>query len=320
MGPDDILINADSRQIYQKLDIGTAKPLPSELARYDYRLINTCPPTERYNAYQFTLDVKKIFEEAHSLPGKQIWIVGGTPFYLSSLLDGLFEAESISPEIQSQVKAWENVEGTKGLFERVQKLDPEYALEVDSKNPRRLARALEAMLSSGEKFSSLRTRRAPTFNAEYLIVALFRPRQELYERINARVDEMMKLGFLEEVKGLLASGIKLEDPGMTSIGYRELGLHLEGKFSLAGAVEEIKQNTRHFAKRQINFLKHLNGVLWVSEPLEKVLPDAELDAWLTHLPVWDSQVSLSVGPPQTSSRLEVTQDQLKELLKRFYGN
>jgi tRNA dimethylallyltransferase len=217
------------------------------------------------------------------------------------------------------VQNWGKVEGIKGLFARVQKLDPEYALEVDAKNPRRLTRALEAMLSSGEKFSQMRARRTPTFSADYLIIALFRPRQELYERINARVDAMMEAGFLEEVKSLMQEEYLSDDPGLTSIGYQELGLFLKGQISLASAVDQIKANTRHFAKRQINFLRHLPGVVWISEPNEAEKKDETLDAWHRDLPEYQSQLSLDAEGKKLSSRLQVSTSELSELIKRFYG-
>ena len=275
---DGEVISVDSRQVYRGMDIGTAKSegewMESEIekggsidqmfgARKTFLVegvphwgIDLVDPNEEYSAAQFKQYAERKIEEitAH---GKLPILVGGTGMWMKALIENLDLASTPSdPELRQEL---EN-RRLGDLYHEYKQLDPEGAQTIDKSNKRRVVRALEVTKLTGRPFSQLKTAGEPQYDV--LQIGLRVDRQELYERIDARVDEMIGRGLIDEVRGLKdAYGCEID--AMTGIGYRQVCAFLTGEEKLADAVEQIKRDTRHYAKRQITWLKRVEGVEWI---------------------------------------------------------
>lgn len=260
--PELVFISCDSRKVYRFMDIGTAKP-PTDL-RPHYRLIDIRTPDKTYSAQEFAIDAEREIEIALQ-ENKFPIVIGGTVLYLKALFEGFFESPPIDPEIRAELEEELRRKGSVALHEELKKVDPETAAKVHPHDWIRITRALEVYRQFGKPISQLRreSRRQPKFEPNYFFVHL--PRIELYERINRRVDRMMELGFLDEVKKLLEMGYDLRYPSMNTLGYRELALHLQGRMSLETAVRLTKKRTRIFARRQIRFARQLRDIKFVEK-------------------------------------------------------
>ena len=259
-----VFISCDSRKVYKFMDIGTAKP-PIEL-RPHYRLIDIRMPDEPYSAQEFAIDAEREIERA--LEGGKIPIViGGTILYLKALFEGFFESSPIEPSIRDELKQRLEREGVSSLYRELQKVDAETAEKVHPNDWFRIIRALEVYYQFGKPISELRreSRRPPKFKPLYFFNDM--PRPQLYERINRRVDRMISLGFVDEVKSLIERGYDLRYPSMNTLGYRELYLYLNGKMDLETAIRLTKKRTRTFARRQFYFSRSLKGIRYVPPEL-----------------------------------------------------
>lgn len=279
--PEDVILGADSRQIFRHLDIGTAKPSAGERASRSYFLVDCVDPDQIFTAFDYLREALRVMEASR---GKRIFIAGGTPFYLDAFLHGFFEQTPLAPEVRENAEKLFREGGLAALQDEVKRLDPDYYAVVDRQNHRRLLRALEAMATTGEKFSVLRERRQGP-DLEILTLVVFRNRKELYERINRRVDAMMAAGFADEVRGLLARGYGANLSSMTGIGYRELISHLEGKISLEEATLLTKEKTRQFARRQLTWFRKLKNALFIDLNEEGAKTDDPLDEWFYRMPI-----------------------------------
>ncbi len=263
------VISADSRQIYKKMAIGTAQP-EGEWRRNGLRksffvqdvphhLIGFLDPGKTFSAAEFrdrALKYTKLIRQAGKVP----MVVGGTGLYVSALVDNF----SI-PRVPASPKLRRSLE-EKPLPELVallQKLDPEAAGVIDTHNPRRLVRALEVCIMTGEPFSAQKKKGAPLFDV--LQIGIRVPREVLYNRINERVDAMMRAGLLKEVEALLKQKYSWALPSMNGIGYREFREYLEGRATLPTVVEMIKQDTRQYARRQLTWFNRDNRVVWCDD-------------------------------------------------------
>jgi tRNA dimethylallyltransferase len=252
---DGEIVNADSRQVYRYMDIGTAKPSHIELSLVRHHLIDIINPDESFSLaiYQkLANDAIKDIQQRHKLP----LLVGGSGLYIWSTIEG-WKIPQVAPDVKLrhslEIRAKE--EGNYSLYQELQKVDPVAATKIIPTNLRRIIRALEIYRATGQPVSKLWQKRPPTYPV--LIIGLTMHRDNLYRRIDYRVDEMIKQGLIEEVKDLMAKGYSLDLPSMSGIGYKQIGKFLQGKLNLTTAIQQMKNETHRFARHQYAWF-HLN--------------------------------------------------------------
>jgi tRNA dimethylallyltransferase len=258
------IINADSRQVYRYMDIGTAKPSHDELSLIRHHLIDLINPDELFSlAIYQKLAFKAIegIQKRHKLP----FLVGGSGLYVWSVLEG-WKIPPVAPdiEIRHSLEMRAKEEGTYTLYQELQKLDPVAATKIMPTNLRRIIRALEICQTTGQPVSQLWQKKLLPYPV--LIIGLTMQRNNLYRRIDSRVDEMIKQGLIEEVKALMAKGYSLDLPSMSGIGYKQIGKFLQGKIDLTAAVEQMKNETHRLARHQYAWF-HLDDarIHWFNE-------------------------------------------------------
>lgn len=250
------IISADSRQIIRQLDIGTAKPTQQEQEQVTFHLIDIVEPGEKYSAFRFIDEANRAIEQTlknNHLPV----VVGGTGLYLRALTEGVVEIDAEDLTIRERLENEYDQLGPEKLFERLEKVDPLEAVKIHPNNKIRLVRALEIFELTGKSKSELVTTgayRKSKYNFEYYL--LLPNREELYQKINSRVDQMLELGLLEEIKGLIDQGVGEAIAKSAVIGYAELLDYFNGNIELSSAVNMIKQNSRRYAKRQYTWFRN----------------------------------------------------------------
>ena len=254
------IVSADSRQFYRELNIGTAKPSSSELSKIKHHLINNKSIHEQYNINDFEKDaiesINSIFKK-----NKVAVLVGGSGLFINSVLYGLDEIPEIDENIRNSLYSDMDSLGIKVLQEKLKLLDPNSYDNIDVDNPRRLIRALEVTIGSGKPYSSFLKKTKKNRNFNVITIGLNQDRAELYEKINTRVDNMIKGGLIDEVKGLLElKNLKT----LNTIGYSEVFIYVDGVYSKDECINEIKKNTRRYAKRQLTWFKSIENVKWIS--------------------------------------------------------
>ncbi len=247
------IVSADSRLLYRGMNIGTAKPTEEEMQTVPHYLIDVADPDENWSLGLYQREAYKIIDAIFE-SGKLPILVGGTGQYIRSIIEG-WQIPPQKPDygLRDALYHWAGKIGAEALYERLKRLDPEAAKRIDYRNLRRTVRALEVVFLTGKKFSDLRRKQECPYHP--IILGIDRSRDELYERIDRRIEQMMDEGFVEEVERLLTQGFSPELPTMSAIGYREMIQHLQGELSLAEAVTLIKRNTRIFVRRQANWFK-----------------------------------------------------------------
>ncbi len=272
---DGEIISADARAIYKDLNIGTAKP-PLELRQKAlHHLISFKDPTERYDVMEFRHDVLRVIEEIRGR-GKLPIVVGGSTLYISALTGAFFAGPKADPSVRRRLEAQPLAQ----LRERLEKTDPEAARRIHPNDKVRTVRALEVYELTGLPITRWQKESKVPFPYQFLKIGLKLAREVLYERINARVDEMIAAGLLEEAKALRAK-LTPEMPAYRTIGYEELFEYLDGRISYDEAVRLIKKHSREYAKRQIMYFQREPGVYWVDvtgKSLEQLA--AETLQWL----------------------------------------
>ncbi|GAA5220405.1 tRNA (adenosine(37)-N6)-dimethylallyltransferase MiaA [Membranihabitans marinus] len=245
------IINADSRQIYRSMNIGTAKPPPTILQKIDYHLIDILDITERYSAGQFCRDTGDLLKNKLS-HHPIIIICGGSDFYIQALINGLAETPAISETIKEKWKKDYKTKGINFLQDQLQELDAAYYQKIDTQNPHRLLRALMVIDQTQKSLSEFET--SPSILDDYNVghFAVHRDRPELYERINSRVDQMIDQGLINEVLQLLPFQHTV---ALDTVGYREILDYFDGQYDLLYAIDKIKQHSRNYAKRQLTWLR-----------------------------------------------------------------
>lgn len=246
------IISADSRQIYREMTIGTAKPTLSELALVKHHFVDFLPPDAHYNAGKFEKEVLDFLGD-YFCDHDICVMTGGTGLYINAVIDGLDQFPDVPLEIQEKVKNLWKEQGITYLQDQLQSLDPEYHSKVDLNNPHRLVRALSVCMSSGQPYSSFLKKSKKTLPFEPVFILLQRERQELYQRIDQRVDQMIIDGLVEEVNTLLPFR---HCQAMQTVGYRELSDHFDSLMTLESAIDKIKQNSRRYAKRQLTWFNN----------------------------------------------------------------
>jgi tRNA dimethylallyltransferase len=253
------IISADSRQFYREMNIGTAKPSEEQLNEVPHHFINNISiHTKNYSAGKYEIEVLD-FLEKYFKKHKVAVMVGGSGLFINAVCSGFDKFEKEDDNQLWVTRKFLNTKELDWLQQEVGRLDPEYFATVDKKNPVRLKRALEIIYTTGKKYSEQRIGKKKERPFNIIKVGLSLPREILYERINNRVDDMMKAGLLEEVKQLYLHK-KLHT--LNTVGYTELFDFIEDKISLEDAVALIKQNTRNYAKRQMTWFKKDDGIKW----------------------------------------------------------
>jgi tRNA dimethylallyltransferase len=258
---DGEIVSADSRQVYRYMDIGTAKPTIDEQAVVSHHLIDIIEPDKDFSLAEYQQlagDAITDIQYRNKLP----LLVGGTGQYVKAVLEG-WEIPRVVPDMDFRQKLEEQAANgqTEELYKELTSIDPEAAQKIDPRNIRRVIRALEVSKSSGIPFSQLQKKRKPSF--ESIIIGLTARRDELYCRIDTRVDKMIDMGLVDEVRKLINTGYRPDLPSMSGIGYRQICAYINGEMSLMAAVESIKFETHRFVRHQYNWFR-LNDdkILW----------------------------------------------------------
>jgi tRNA dimethylallyltransferase len=247
------IVSADSRLFYHGMDIGTAKPTLAERERVPHHLIDVAEPDQILSLALFQQKAREAIAEIY-VRGKLPLLVGGTGQYIRAVIQG-WDVPKVEPnvDLRAALEDWVGEIGGDGLHQRLASLDPQAAAGIDARNLRRTVRALEVILSSGRRFSEQRQSQPSPYR--FLLLGLTRPRQELYQRIDARIQMMIDAGLVEEVRALLRRGCSPDLPTMSAIGYREVIAYLQGNLSLEEAERQMRRATRIFVRRQANWFK-----------------------------------------------------------------
>lgn len=260
---DGEIISADSMQIYRKMDIGTAKITREEMEGVPHYLVDELDPAQEFNVVVFQKMAKEAMERIYRRNKIPI-VVGGTGFYIQALLYDIDFSEHDGKEIyREKLKKDQEQYGSQYLYDQLKKVDPEYAKTIHANNIKKVIRALEYYEETGQKLSShnlLQRQKESPYRAAYLV--LNDDRQRLYERIDQRVDEMLRQGLMEEVRGLIAEGYTKDMVSMQGLGYKEFFDYFDNKISLEEVISLIKRDTRHFAKRQLTWFRREKNVVW----------------------------------------------------------
>lgn len=252
------IISADSRQFYKELSIGTAAPTAEELSQVKHHFVHNLSIEDKYDVADYERDVLDFLKQYFNTKNVAI-MTGGSGLFIDAVCNGLDSMPDISEEVRDRVSKMLETDGIEALQKEVEKVDNEYYQVVDRQNPRRLQRALEVYYQTGRPYSTFRQRNVAKRDFDIIKLAILWDRAELIERINRRVDLMMQQGLLDEVKSVYP---KRHLNSLNTVGYKELFEYLDGKCTLEQAVEQIKINTRQYAKRQMTWLRKNNDYQW----------------------------------------------------------
>jgi tRNA dimethylallyltransferase len=256
------IICVDSRSVYKKLDIGAAKPTQKEQGQVPHHLLDIAEPGEIFSVAQFQKLANQKIDEIFSR-GKIPFLVGGSGLYIDSVIYGLQ-----IPKVPPDWKLRSNLEklSAKDLFVRIRQWDPEFAKVVDKNNKRRLIRAIEVIQKTHRKFSDLRQKNPPQY--PILIIGIDIPREELFKKIDDRVDQRIKKGMIEEVEGLIKEGIEPRWLDNLGLEYRYLSRYARGQLSKKEAIEQLKSASHQFARRQETWFKKNQDIIWIKNQSE----------------------------------------------------
>lgn len=252
------IISADSRQLYKELVIGTAAPTAEQLARIKHYFVGTLSLTDYYNASQFEEEVLICLENLFQSTSNVV-MTGGSMMYIDAVCNGIDELPTVSQEIRTNLMKRFEVEGLDPIQEDLKRLDPQHYNEVDLNNYKRVIHALEICLMTGRPYSELRTNTKKTRPFRIIKIGLTRDREELCDRINARVDQMMRDGLLEEARHVYPYK---HLNSLNTVGYKEMFNYLDGEWPLDFAIEKIKRNSRVYARKQMTWFKRDKEINW----------------------------------------------------------
>jgi len=252
------IISADSRQFYREMNIGTAKPSLEELTRVKHHFINSHSIQEEYSVGKYEQEVLALLDKLFQ-KNAVVLLVGGSGLYIKAICEGLDEMPETKIEVRESLNQQCKEEGLEALQNQLKLLDPKHYAEVDLQNPHRVIRALEVCLSTGEPYSHFRTQKKSVRPFQIHKIGLERPREELYKRIDARMDEMLANGLLEEVQSLLPFK---SHQALQTVGYNEIFSFLEGEYDWEEAVRLLKRNSRRYAKRQMTWFRKEEEIKW----------------------------------------------------------
>ena len=257
---DTEIISADSRQFYREMKIGTAFPEPEELAAAKHHFVGNLSIKEEYNVAKYETEAIDKITELHR-NNDYVILTGGSGLYIDAITNGIDDLPDHDPVLRKKLKSELEKIGMEAFGLKLKELDPEYFEVVDLQNPNRLLRAMEVCLQTGKTYTSLRRNQRKERKFDIIKIGLNTDRELLFRRISERVDNMMVKGLLEEVKSLMPFR---DHNALNTVGYKELFTFLEGEVSLDQAVENIKTNTRRYAKRQLTWFKRDQEIEWFS--------------------------------------------------------
>ena len=252
------IINADSRQIYKELKIGTASPTEEQLAKVKHYFVGSLSLNDYYSASLFEQQTMEILEREFAKSDYAL-MAGGSMMYIDAVCDGIDDIPTVDDVTRETLKARLANEGLETLVEELKQLDPEYYEIVDKQNPRRVVHGLEICLMTGKTYTSFRKREKKQRPFRIIKIGLNRDREELYDRINQRVDQMMDEGLLDEARNLYPMR---HMNALNTVGYKEMFAYLDGTWTLEEAVERIKGNTRRYARKQLTWYKKDEQIRW----------------------------------------------------------
>ena len=264
------IISADSRQMYEGLEIGTAMPTKEELQQYKHYFVAQLTPDDYYSAARYEQEVMALLEEEFHRHPTMI-LSGGSMLYIDSVCNGIDDIPTVDDETRNFIKEKYEHEGLEQLCNELRLMDPEYYEEVDKKNPKRVMHALEICYMTGRTYSSYRTRDHKKNKRPFNIIkiGLRREREELYQRINDRVDQMIEQGLIEEARRFYPMR---EKNSLNTVGYKELFKYFDGEWTLPFAIEKIKQNTRIYSRKQTTWYRRDEDITWFHpDETEKII-------------------------------------------------
>ena len=257
------IVSVDSRQIYRQMDIGTAKPTPVEQQAAQHHLINCVDITQPFSVADYQSLADTAIAEIQNR-GKQVLLVGGAGLYFRSIVDGLFEGPAAAPSFRKRLEQEAAKHGVDTLHNRLRACDPASAERIHPNNLTRVIRALEVYELTGTPMSEQQQQwQHGSQRYPFIAFGLTMPREILYRRIEQRIDIMLANGLMAEVESLLAEGYSRDTFALQSFGYKELIAYLDGKCTYTEAIEQLKQNTRRFAKRQLTWFRKDNRIRWI---------------------------------------------------------
>ncbi len=269
-----MIISADSRQFYKGLEIGTAAPTADQLLRVPHYLVGMLDINDYYSASEFERDALNIIDDLHKKHDVVI-ASGGSMMYIDALCNGIDDVPTIDENLRKELFQLYEQEGLEPIRAQLKVLDPVFYNEVDLKNHKRVIHALEVCLMTGKPYSSFRTKTKKERPFRIIKIGLMRDREELYNRINKRTDEMMDLGFLKEAEKFYP---QRHLNSLNTVGYKELFKYLDGEWTLDFAIEKIKQSTRIYSRKQMTWFKRDKEIYWInlsevseSEALKKII-------------------------------------------------
>lgn len=252
------IISCDSRQIYKELKIGTAVPTNIQLNKVKHHFIGNKSIYDYYNASMFEVEVLELLDKLF-LKNKTVIMTGGSGLYIDAVCKGIDDLPTIDQELRAELINRLNKEGIESLRMQLKILDPDYYKEADIRNPKRILKALEVTLQTGKPYSTFLTKSRRTRDFKIVKIGLQRNRNELYERINLRVDQMIDDGLIDEARIFYKDRLL---NSLNTVGYKELFDYFDGSSTLEKAIELIKQNSRHYAKRQISWFGRDKEIAW----------------------------------------------------------
>jgi tRNA dimethylallyltransferase len=257
------IISADSRQVYRFMDVGTAKPTLEQRKKVPHHLIDIVKPDQYFTAADYSRRAREALKEVVS-KGKEPVVVGGSGLYLRALFKGIFKGPGRDEKIRQKLKDRAEKCGSESLYLELKKKDPEAAQKIGPHNLVRIIRALEVYELTGKRISDLQKEgEYPPEEYDFIKIGLNLNRKTLYQRIEQRVEEMIKAGLIDEVESLKRKGYDLSLAPLRTFGYKEIFQYLEGEIGLEEAKGKIKLNTRHYAKRQLTWFKKEEEVIWM---------------------------------------------------------
>lgn len=254
------IISADSRQLYKGLTIGTAAPTPEQLRRVPHYFVGILQPEDYYSASEFETNAIPLIE-SQLAQNPFLIMAGGSMMYIDAVCQGIDEIPTIDEKLRQEVYHLYQTESLEGIRARLKILDPVFYEEVDLKNPKRVIHALEVCLMAGKPYSALRTKTRKKRNFEIVKIGFTRNREELYRRINKRVDNMIADGLIDEARQFYD---KRHLNSLNTVGYKELFEYFDGKCSLDFAIDKIKQHSRNYARKQITWFKKDPQTCWIN--------------------------------------------------------
>ncbi len=255
------VISVDSMQVYKYMDIGTAKVSKTDIQTIPHHLVDIITPDKQFSAGDFKRFCESMIPQIIER-GKVPFLVGGTGFYYSTLINGIVNIPQVDDSIREKISILHEKKGQEYLYRMLSIVDREITDRIHENDPQRTCRALEVFFGTGRKLSDYYKEERVSSSTRYLKIGLNTDRAVLYQRINKRVENMFESGLIEEVKMLLSMGYTRNDPGMRAIGYKEVLDHFDGLLTFDDMIAEVKKNSRRYAKRQLTWFRSIDDVIW----------------------------------------------------------